>query len=123
MSHLKKFEIGLFEAKGRGLVAKVDLPAGELIELCSVLVIPSSERAKLAGTIVSHYYFHWEDGAGEEDWSAAIALGSISLCNHAPHPTARFELDRQRKTIALYALHNIAAGDEITIDYDCALWW
>jgi hypothetical protein len=123
MSHLKKFDVGLFAAKGRGLVAKVDLHAGEVIDRCPVLIIPGPERAKLAGTIVSHYYFHWEDGDGEDGWSAAIALGSISLCNHATPPTARFELDRQGDTITLYALHNIVAGDEITIDYDCALWW
>lgn len=123
MGHLKKFDIAQFETKGRGLVASIDLHAGEIIDVCPVLIIPSSERAKLAGTIISHYYFHWEDGDGEDDWSAAIALGSISLCNHAPTPTARFELDRQRKTITLYALHNIAVGDEITIDYDCPLWW
>ena len=53
----------------------------------------------------------------------AVALGLVSLCNHSRRPNARVRRNRARETLDLLALTPIAAGDEITIDYNCPLWF
>ena len=54
---------------------------------------------------------------------AAVALGLVSLCNHSRRPSARVRPNRARETLDLLALTPIAAGREITIDYNCPLWF
>lgn len=115
--------------KGRGLFAAADIPEGALIAVSPVLVLEPAEREAAAGTAVAHYWFWWEDAGpegpdgAEAPWRAAVALGPVSMCNHARPANARFEVVRGARRIDLFAAAPIAAGDEITIDYDCALWF
>ena len=55
--------------------------------------------------------------------NAAIALGLVSLCNHSRRPSARIRRNRAGETLDLVTLTPIAAGGEITIDYNCPLWF
>ncbi|CAK0770295.1 SET domain-containing protein [Azospirillaceae bacterium] len=114
-----------FETKGRGLYAVSPIRAGELIESAPVLIFSNPERRILENTRVAHYYFHWEESEtdGEDSWSAALALGRISLCNHASPANARFVLVKEDERIDLFAAHDIDVDEEITIDYDCPLWF
>lgn len=111
--------------KGRGVFTSHDIPAGELIEICPVIVIPRAELPVIHKTVMHDYYFLW----GEDMEEAAIALGFGSLYNHAIHPNADFILDMENLTIDIVATADIPAGAEITINYhgeagdDTPLWF
>jgi SET domain-containing protein len=83
--------------------------------------VPAAERKLLDNTVLHDYYFVWDD-VGEEG-RAAVALGLVSLCNHSRRPSAHVRPNRARGTLDLRALTPIAAGREITIDYNCPLWF
>ena len=107
------------ESKGRGVFCAADLPAGSLIEICPVIVLPETDRSTLDRTHLHDYYFVWQDG------TIALALGYGSLYNHSPAPNAETRMDATRQTLDLYALQDIAAGTEIVIDYQAEgkLWF
>jgi hypothetical protein len=105
---------------GRGVFAGRDFGAGELIEVCPVLVLPpGAEAAGLGG--LRAYVFLW----GQAGDRLALALGYGSLYNHSPHPNAEFVPRHARGEIAFRTLCCLAAGEQILIDYqweaaDCA---
>jgi SET domain-containing protein len=107
--------------KGRGVFARAAIGAGTLIEAAPVVIVPPEQRKLLDSTILHDYYFVWDDEGAEG--RAAVALGLVSLCNHARRPSARVRRNRTRETLDLLALTSIAAGREITIDYNCPLWF
>jgi uncharacterized protein len=107
--------------KGRGVFACAALGAGALIEAAPVVIVPADQRKLLDHTILHDYYFVWDDEGGES--RAAVALGLVSLCNHSRRPSARVRRNHTRGTLDLLALTPIAAGREITIDYNCPLWF
>jgi hypothetical protein len=113
-------------AKGRGVFARTPLAAGTLIEAAPVVIIPAAQCDLLDQTILHDYYFHWDgdpDGGPGGDGRGAVALGLTSLCNHSRRPSARVRRNVARGTLDLVALAAIAAGEEVTIDYNCALWF
>jgi len=102
--------------------AREPISAGAVIEAAPVIIISDADCAALDRTILHDYYFHWDgdpDGVGR----GAVALGLVSLCNHARRPRARVRRNLAQNTLDLLALTRIEAGDEITIDYNCALWF
>ncbi len=104
--------------KGRGVYGIAPIPAGTLIEAAPVIILPAAQCTLLDQTILHDYYFRWDD-----DGSGAVALGLISLCNHSRRPRARVRCNLVQTTLDLIALALIPAGDEITIDYGCRLWF
>jgi SET domain-containing protein len=119
-------EIRSDPAKGRGIFALAPLAAGTLIEAAPVIVVPAAQCGLLDRTILHDYYFHWDgdpDGGPVGDGRGAVALGLASLCNHSRRPNARVRRNFARETLDLVALAPIAAGDEVTIDYNCPLWF
>ena len=108
--------------KGRGVFARLPIAAGALIEAAPVVVVPAAQCALLDKTILHDYYFHW-DGDPDGEGRGAVALGLVSLCNHSRRPRARVRRNFAQGTLDLVALATIAAGDEITIDYNCPLWF
>lgn len=110
-------------AKGRGMIALLPIPRGLLIDSAPVLVLPAEERRRMEDSRVAHYWFYWDEGPTDEDWTAAIALGPVSLCNHSGNPNARFEANLEACRIDLFALRDIREGEEITFDYGCELWF
>lgn len=98
--------------KGLGVFAVDPIEAGDVIEVAHVLV---EECAKLAdGSNLDRYVYQWGD-SGEH---CAIVLGYGSLYNHSYHPNAVFLPDFERGTIAYVARRAIAAGEEITVNYN-----
>jgi SET domain-containing protein len=117
-----------FGAKGRGIIALRDIPAGTVIECCPVLIIPEKDRAQTDLTIVFTYIYMWEHGTTEQDLytgmgRAAIALGMSSLLNHSYDPTAVFIRRIDELELELRSRKSIAAGEEVTIDYQMKLWF
>jgi SET domain-containing protein len=113
------------KSKGRGVFTCIDISPGDIIEVCPVIHIPKVELPIIHKTVLHDYYFLWGEAMDE----AVIALGFGSLYNHALHPNADFILDFDNSTIDIVAIIPIAAGDEITINYngepgdDSALWF
>ena len=117
-----------FGRRGRGVVADKRIEEGELVERSPVLVIPHHDRAAADGTIAFTYVFMWEHDTVEEDLykhegRAAIALGFTSLLNHSYTPNCEFVRHIDELMIDLVALRTIAAGEELTIDYQMTLWF
>jgi|ERR1041384_3718482 uncharacterized protein len=117
-----RLEIRSEPAKGRGVFARAPIAAGSLIEAAPIIIVPPAQCALLDQTILHDYYFHW-DGDPEGDGSGAVALGLVALCNHSRRPNARVRRNLAQETLDLLALSPIAAGDEVTIDYNCPLWF
>jgi uncharacterized protein len=115
-------EIRSDPTKGRGIFAVAPIAAGALIEAAPVIIVPASQCALLDKTILHDYYFRWDDD-GDGAGSGAVALGIASLCNHSRRPRARVRRNRAQLTLDLVALAPIAAGEEVTIDYNCPLWF
>ena len=113
-----RLEIRNDPQKGRGVFASAPIAAGTLIEAAPVIIVPASQSTLLDQTILHDYYFAW-DGEG----SGAVALGLVALCNHSRRPRARVRRNVAQGTLDLVALLPIAAGDEVTIDYNCPLWF
>lgn len=103
--------IGASAIHGRGVYAVSAIAAGQLIERCPVLLVPAAQRELLDRTSLYDYYFTWADGG------AAIALGLGSLYNHEDDPCARYRKDFAAAVVDFIADRDIAAGEEITVDY------
>ncbi len=117
-----RLEIRADPAKGRGVFACEPIEPGTLIEAAPVIIVPPAQCAALDRTILHDYYFHW-DGDPDADGTGAVALGLVTLCNHARRPRARVRRNLAQGTLDLLALARIDPGDEITIDYNCPLWF
>lgn len=109
-------------------MAEAAIPAGALVERSPVLVIPPGDRPAVDASVVFTYVFMWEHGTVEEDLyrhegRSAIALGYTSLLNHSYVPNCEFIRHIDELAIDLVALRPIAAGEELTIDYQMTLWF
>mgnify|MGYP005836663245 CR=1 FL=1 len=106
--------VGSTNGRGRGVFACRDLAAGELIEVCPVIVLGGqNEQTRLDRTPLYNYYFAW----GKRQDLAAVALGCGSLYNHSFHANADHICDVAGGEIRFYAYRAIRMGEEITINY------
>ncbi|MET9708521.1 SET domain-containing protein-lysine N-methyltransferase [Streptomyces griseus] len=108
---MSNLEIRPSATHGRGVYATRSFAPGEVVECCSVLVVPAGQRVLLDQTLLYEYYFYWQDGA------AALALGYGSLYNHSREPLARYRKDFDAGTIHIVAVRAVLPGVEITVDY------
>lgn len=99
---------------GTGIFAAKPIPAGAVIEVCPVILFPKSQLALVRQTVLDDYYFDWGD---DGEWYA-FALGYGSLYNHSYEPNADYGMDFEHNTIDFYCLRDIAAGEEICINYN-----
>ena len=106
--------VGQFPGKGRGVVAERPFRAGETIERPPVIALPAGDTARIRATRLAGYYYEW----GPDCKQAAIALGYGSLYNHSYEPNARFVFHEPEECLEFIALRDIAAGEEITINYN-----
>ena len=118
----QRLEIRSDPAKGRGIFAREPIVPGTLIETAPIIIVPAAECPLLDRTILHDYYFHW-DGDPDGEGRGAVALGLVALCNHSRRPSARVRRNLAQDTLDLVALVPIAAGGEVTIDYNCPLWF
>jgi len=114
--------------RGRGVVARRAISAGERIERAPVIIVPEEDRAAVDASAVGGYIFVWEHGTRGADiytgrGRAAVVLGLTSLVNHSADPNCRFVRHIEAAALDLYALRDIAEGEELTFDYDMPLWF
>ncbi|MDX1407104.1 MAG: SET domain-containing protein-lysine N-methyltransferase [Saprospiraceae bacterium] len=111
LQHVPGLYYGPSEIHGRGVFCAVDVQAGDVLEICPVVVLDLDENQWLQRSRLFEYYFIWAGG------KPAITLGFGSLYNHAEAPNADFIPDYGSDLIVFVALEMIPAGKEITIDY------
>lgn len=113
----RDIEIRFCEGKGRGVYARRDFRAGEIIEQAPVIVLGDDQYELLNHTALRDYYFDWGEGC------CAIPLGHSLIYNHADDPNAFTRRDLARGMIAFVAGRDIAAGQEIVHRYQCPPWF
>lgn len=108
--------------KGRGVFATGAIRAGELVEAAQTVELTAAETEALVPTSADQYVFAHPEGAGR----GMVVLGLTTILNHAAEPNAR--LDKRHVqglgwVFELRARRDIAPDEELTIDYDCPLWF
>ncbi len=111
MNHHPALYLNHSDRGGKGVFTATAIPAGSVIELAPVIVLSPEDRTAIHETRLHDYYFLW---AGD---GAAIALGYGSLYNHGKPANADFLMDYDFLHIQITARRDIAAGEEILIDY------
>jgi uncharacterized protein len=110
--HIKKTP-----GKGRGVFAARDIKRGEIIETAPVILMPDENVEWIEKTALADYYYLW----GESQ--IALALGWGSLYNHSPSANVSFYPDTDTTTMIYRARRRIRKDEELTIDYECILWF
>lgn len=106
--------IAYSEVHGKGVFTAREIEAGEVIEICPVLLFPKKELPHVRQTMLDDYYFDWGD---DDEWYA-ICLGYGSLYNHSYEPNAEYDMDFHAQTIDFHAVRKIEAGQEIFVNYN-----
>ena len=109
----RRLYIKKIKGKGRGVFCTTLIRKDEIIETCPVLVLPASDYDALISSRLSDYFFNFNKDEG----SLLLSLGFGSLYNHALHSNAAYSLDRESRIMVYYALKDIPAGTEISINY------
>jgi hypothetical protein len=108
------------DEKGRGVFAMRDILEGEVIEISPVVPVAKGNVIE-NGDAPDGYLLQWDaDTEGEE---YAMPLGYVMLYNHNPEPNILIESDMAEYTMTVKASRNIKAGEELTWNYACELWF
>lgn len=116
-------EAGLLElvpikGKGRGVVATRPIGKGTLVEQSPVIKMKKADRLDRS-TVLSHYPFEWD----EKPYVQAFPLGFAGLLNHSDTPNCKIETDIEGDVLCIYALRDIAAGEELVWNYGIDPWF
>ncbi len=101
--------------KGRGVFAARPFGAGEVVEECPVLLF--KKPYEVLHRELKNFVFHWPVPEGAAS-TQALALGYGSLYNHANPSNLRYETDTERRVMRYVAVREIAADEELTINYN-----
>ena len=101
----------------RGVLATRAIKAGEMIEVCPVILIEYPGKKVGRGETLNHnlldnYYYEWND----KYWS--IPLGYGVLYNHSYHANAIYSYDYVNKLIKFRAVSDISPDEEVTVNYN-----
>ena len=102
-------------AKGRGIFTKDVLLAGIITEASPVIVMDAAARSLLDQTLLHDYIFEWQPGAEN---LCCMALGYLSLYNHSYTSNCEYFMDYELRTMSIKTVREIAAGEELTINYN-----
>jgi SET domain-containing protein len=112
LMHSETVMVKNVKGKGRGVFARRRIKKGEIIERVPVIVLPVDQVGNDGKRqVLANYTFSW----GQK--TVALALGYGSLYNHSYRPNARYE-DRGRRIKEFVAIREIAAGEEVTVNYN-----
>src|SRR3989339_950402 len=100
--------------KGRGVFSKNKITKGTIIEVCPVIPLSKKELKFIEKTRLDKYYYCWGKGFKE----GSLPLGFGLLYNHSYHSNANYKFDLKKQTITYFAVKNIPANEEITVNYN-----
>jgi uncharacterized protein len=112
----------MIDGKGRGVVAVRDCPAGTELERSPVIIVPDHDLLDRGSdlTVFDQYLLYWSDEPGK---AVAMGGGMLMIYNHSRAPNIEFHTGPEPETMSVIALRDIAAGEELTYDYDVPLWF
>ena len=113
-SNTLQIEVGQSCIHERGVFSKTAFKPGQLIEKAPVLLMNAEEKNLLQNSSLHHYYFLLNNKANP----IAIGFGYTSLYNHAANANAVYNINPVNLSISISACKKIAAGEEITINYN-----
>ncbi len=100
--------------KGRGVLAKKIIAANTVVEIAPVIILPGGDRKLLDQTLLHDYIFEW----GEDKQACCIALGYVSLYNHAYISNCEYEMDFKKQLITVTTVKEVKTGEELFINYN-----
>ena len=103
------------EMRGRGVFAAEKIQANTIIEISPVLVLSSKDRKQVEKTLLFDYIFEWGDPKKKK---VCIALGYLSLYNHAYNANCDYEMDFESDLMTIKTLRVIKKGEELFINYN-----
>jgi SET domain-containing protein len=112
MQHSDLVYVKRVKGKGRGVFARRPIAAGTVIEHVPVVLVPVEQ---LVGGWGNPFFSRFCFARGRA--TVALALGYGSLYNHSYKPNAVYE-EGTAATMLFRALRDIAAGEEITVNYN-----
>lgn len=108
------------DEKGRGVFTMRDIHKDEIIEISPVVPVAKGNILE-NGDAPDGYLLQWDaDTEGEE---YAMPLGYVMLYNHSEAPNILIESDMEEYIMTVKAGRDIKAGEELTWNYDCELWF
>lgn len=96
----------------RCIKAAREIKAGELIESCPVILIPTGQLKDHDKTILTKYNYDWDDN------NDAFVLGYCVLTNHSFSANVFFKCNLEKKCMEYYAAKDIKKDEEIFINYN-----
>lgn len=105
--------IKAYPGMGRGVYSKISICRGAIVEVAPVIPLTAKDWKLIKETSLEAYVFAW----GANGKSNAIALGFGGLFNHSDDPNLSFCLNIREQSIAFRARREIAASEQLTIDY------
>ncbi len=106
--------VALSDERGRGIFASEKIPANTVIEISPVLVLSEKDRKLVEKTLLFDYIFEW----GDKRKKACIALGYLSLYNHAYNANCDYEMDFSTNLMSIKTVRIIKKGEELFINYN-----
>ena len=103
------------DKRGRGVFASEKIPANTVIEISPVLVLSAKDRKHVEKTLLFDYIFEWGKAKGKK---ACIALGYLSLYNHAYNANCDYEMDFETNLMTIKTVRAIKKGEELFINYN-----
>ena len=100
--------------RGRGVFSTAKISKNTIIEISPVLVISEKDRNHIEKTMLFDYLFDW----GVNCKQACLALGYLSLYNHAYDANCMYEMDYETQLITITTVKPIKKGEEIFINYN-----
>lgn len=107
-------KVAYSEKRGRGVFTDKSIPAGTIIETSPVIVLTAKDRKILEATKLYHYVFEW----GVRKRQAGMALGYVSMYNHAYEANCEYEMDYDAENISIKTVRKISKGEELYINYN-----
>lgn len=103
--------------KGRGVFAGRAFKQDEVVEACPVVPFEPLPDRRLPQDI-KRIVFGWANLLGLNRLRPAIALGYGSMYNHANPASLRCQADAETLVLRFIAVRDIAADEELTINYN-----
>ena len=115
---------GIFIARSEihrwGVFTEYDIKANDVIQEVPYCTFPQKELKK-SNVIVRYSYS--SDGVSDQVDDCVIGFGFAPLYNHdSEYFNCAYELDVVNEVMRHYALEDIEAGSELTLDYGCGDW-
>lgn len=99
--------------KGRGVFSSASIRAGDIVETCKMLVLRAEEYDLSTASFLINFSFFID----RDENIVGVATGFGSLYNHAVPANATHKIYKEDSRIDFVALRDIAADEEICINY------